>query len=123
MDAGFKVMGGSDSPLVLNPFLTMYHFVVRDTINDGIYGAQERISRTDALRMFTINYAELNHEAADKGSIESGKLADFAVLTNDYMTMPEEGIKNLMPVATYVGGRQVYRSNSVTFGQRTGRSY
>ncbi|CAN7661069.1 N-substituted formamide deformylase [compost metagenome] len=122
MDAGFNIMGGSDSPLVLNPFLTMYHFVVRDTINDGIYGAQERISRTDALRMFTINYAEVNHEVADKGSIERGKLADFAVLPNDYMTMPEEGIKNLMPVATYVGGRQVYRSNAVTFGQHTGRS-
>lgn len=121
MDAGFDVAGGSDSPLVLNPFLTMYHFVVRDTVNDGIYGASERISRTDALRMFTINYAKLNREQDVKGSIEKGKLADFAVLPKDYLTMPDAEIKSLTPVATYVGGREVYRNNTVTFGQHVGR--
>ncbi|MEJ8815988.1 amidohydrolase [Variovorax ureilyticus] len=120
-DAGFEVAGGSDSPLVLNPFLTMYHFVVRDTVNDGIYGASERISRPAALRMFTSNFAKLNNEQDIKGSIEKGKLADFAVLTSDYLTIPDAQIKTLTPVATYVGGREVYRNNAVTFGQHLGR--
>ncbi|MGN5477743.1 amidohydrolase family protein [Cupriavidus basilensis] len=63
----------------------------------------------DVLRMFTINYADLNGEADTKGSIEKGKLADFVVLSGDYLTVPEVDIQNLHAIATYVGGRQVYR--------------
>ena len=43
-----------------------------------------------------------------KGSIEPGKLADFLVLSGDFMTIPEDEILKLRPMATYVGGRKVY---------------
>ena len=85
LDAGFLVAGGTDSPVVpFNPFFAFYHFLTRDTITDGVYGANERVmSREDLLRMITINYAKLTGEADIKGSIEPGKLADFAVLSDD----------------------------------------
>ena len=93
----------------VNPFWAMYHFITRDTISDGVYGASERATRKEVLRMFTINNAELNTEGNTKGSIEAGKLADFVVLSDDYLTVPEAAIENLRAEATYVGGRQVYR--------------
>lgn len=116
MDEGFTLTGGSDSPLVLNPFVSMYHFITRDTINDGVYGVNQRVDRIAVLRMFTINFALLNNESASKGSIEAGKLADFVALKSDYMTVPEAEIKNVSVAATYVDGRQVFKDAGVEFG-------
>lgn len=116
MDEGFTLTGGSDSPLVLSPFVSMYHFITRDTINDGIYGANQRADRVAVLRMFTINFARLNNESASKGSIEAGKLADFVALKSDFLTVPEAEIKNVRVAATYVDGREVYKAADVQFG-------
>ncbi|MBS0344005.1 MAG: amidohydrolase, partial [Proteobacteria bacterium] len=119
MDHGFQLTGGTDSGnMPVNPFWAMYHFITRDTINAGVYGPDERVSRTDVLRMFTINYAQLNGEAATKGSIEAGKVADFVVLSSDYLGIPEQEIENLSAVATYVDGREVYRSPDLTVAHR-----
>ncbi len=110
LDKGFKLAAGTDSGnMPVNPFWAMYHFITRATINDGVYGASERATRKEVLRMFTINNAELNTEGNSKGSIEAGKLADFVVLSDDYLSVPEAAIENLRAEATYVGGRQVYR--------------
>jgi predicted amidohydrolase YtcJ len=111
LDEGFLVVGGTDSPVVpFNPFFELYHFLTRDTISDGIYGANERVtSREDLLRMITINYAKLTGEADIKGSIESGKLADFAVLSDDFLTAAENKIPAMRAMLTYVGGREVFR--------------
>lgn len=110
LDKGFKLAGGTDSAnMPVNPFWAMYHFITRDTISDGVYGASERATRKEVLRMFTINNADLNTDGNTKGSIETGKLADFVVLSGDYLTVPEAAIENLRAEATYVGGRQVYR--------------
>ena len=111
LDEGFLVVGGTDSPVVpFNPFFELYHFLTRDTISDGIYGANERVtSREDLLRMITINYAKLTGEADIKGSIESGKLADFAVLSDDFLTVAENKIPAMRAMLTYVGGREVFR--------------
>jgi predicted amidohydrolase YtcJ len=114
IDRGFRLAGGSDSGnMPVNPFWAMYHFITRDTVSDGIYGIDERATRTEVLRMFTIHNAELNGEAATKGSIEAGKLADFAVLSGDFLTVPDAAVADLRAVATYVSGRQVYRDPSV----------
>ena len=111
LDEGFLVVGGTNSPVVpFNPFFELYHFLTRDTISDGIYGANERVtSREDLLRMITINYAKLTGEADIKGSIESGKLADFAVLSDDFLTVAENKIPAMRAMLTYVGGREVFR--------------
>jgi predicted amidohydrolase YtcJ len=111
LDQGFLVVGGTDSPVVpFNPFWAFYHFLTRNTITDGVYGENERVtSRVDLLRMITINYAKLTGEAEVKGSIEAGKLADFAVLSDDLLTVPEQSIPRIKALATYVGGKEVYR--------------
>lgn len=111
LDEGFMLAGGTDSPVIpLSPFWVMYHFITRDTISDGIYGPNQAVASRDAiLRMMTINNAKLTGEEAIKGSIEATKLADFAVLSADYMTVPVKQVELLKAVATYVGGRLVYQ--------------
>ena len=111
LDAGLLVAGGTDTPVIpFNPFWNLYHMLSRDTISDGVYGADQKIaSRALLLRLVTINYARLIGEEKTKGSIEPGKLADFAVLTGDFMTAPPLKVRDMKALATYVGGKQVYR--------------
>ena len=112
--SGFLVVGGTDSPVVpFNPFWEIYHFNTRDTISDGVYGADERVrSRARLLDMITINYAKATGDEAIKGSIEPGKLADFAVLSTDILTIPPRQMLRAKALATYVGGKEVYRDAS-----------
>jgi predicted amidohydrolase YtcJ len=111
LEQGFLVVGGTDAPVVpFNPFWAFHHFLTRNTISDGVYGENERVlSRVELLRMITINFARLTGEAEIKGSIEPGKLADFAVLSDDLLTVPEQRIPQIKALATYVGGKEVYR--------------
>jgi predicted amidohydrolase YtcJ len=111
LNAGLLVVGGTDSPVVpFNPFFEFYHFLTRETITDGVYGAEEAVaSRETLLRMITINCAKLTGEADIKGSIEPGKLADFAVLSEDLLTVAPEKIPAIHALLTYVGGREAYR--------------
>ncbi len=111
---GFLIVGGTDSPVVpFNPFWEIYHFNTRDTISDGVYGAEERVrSRATLLGLITLNYAKATGEAAIKGSMEPGKLADFAVLSSDILTVPARRLLTAKALATYVGGKEVYRDPS-----------
>ena len=111
LDNDFLVVGGTDSPVVpFNPFWEMYNFLTRDTIAGGVFGPAERVtSRATLLRMITINYAKLIGEERTKGSIEPGKLADFAILSEDILTVPAQRIRDTKALATYVGGKLVYQ--------------
>ena len=111
LDEGFMLAGGTDSPVIpLSPYWAMYHFITRDTISDGIYGANQAVSSREAvLRMMTINNAKLTGEESVKGSIEVRKVADFAIISADYLTIPAKQIESLKALATYVGGRMVYQ--------------
>jgi predicted amidohydrolase YtcJ len=73
-----------------------------------VIGPEEKISRAEALRVSTVNYAYATFEEKVKGSIEPGKLADFLILSDDPLTVPEDRILSIHPVATYVGGRKVF---------------
>jgi predicted amidohydrolase YtcJ len=112
LDAGLLVTGGTDSPVVpFNPFWNLYHMASRDTISDGVYGADQKIvSRPLLLRLVTINYARLIGEDKTRGSIEPGKLADFAVLTDDFLTAKPEAVRDMKALSTWVGGREVYHA-------------
>lgn len=112
--SGLVVAGGTDAPVVpFNPFWELYHFTTRGTISDGVYGASQAVlSRKELLNLITINYARLIGEEARKGSIEPGKLADFAVLSDDFLTVDAARIPAMRALATYVGGKQVYRDPS-----------
>jgi len=109
LDRGFVVAGGTDSAVVPYPPLwVIYHFVTRDTISGGVLGADQRISRAEALRLETINNAFLTFEERLKGSIEPGKFADLVVLPEDLLTCPDKHIEQMQVVMTMVGGTIVY---------------
>ena len=109
LDHGLVVSGGSDWPgAPNNPFVNIYYYVTRTTQQMGAIGLNQRISRQEALRVETLNNAYLTFEEDIKGSIVPGKLADFVILSDDLLTVPEEKLLTIQPLATYVGGRQVY---------------
>ncbi len=97
-----------DDPHPNNPFKYFYYYVTRKTIDGRLLGPEEKISRAEALRLFTVNSAYATFEEKVKGSIEPGKLADFVVLSQDIMTVPDDQILATKVTATYVGGRKVF---------------
>jgi predicted amidohydrolase YtcJ len=107
---GEMVTSGTDWPAFdNNPFYSMGWYVSRNDPRTGKPVHPEwRISREDALRWATINNAYLMFKEKQTGSIEAGKLADFVILDADVMTVPEEKVKDLHSLATYVGARKVY---------------
>ena len=98
-----------------NPFVNLYFYVTRKTRTGTLLGASQKISREEALRVATINNAHMTFEEEVKGSIEPGKLADFVILSQDILTVPEEQIPFVRPLATYVGGRKVFASKDGGF--------
>jgi predicted amidohydrolase YtcJ len=91
-----------------NPFLAFHWYVTRATVEGKVFGADQKISRQDALKLNTINGAYLTFEENVKGSIEPGKLADFVILNQDLMTVPEDQILATHALATYLGGKEVF---------------
>ena len=71
-------------------------------------GPEETPDRADALRFYTIGSAWFSHDDDVRGSLEVGKLADLAVLSQDYMTVPVDRIGAIESLLTMVGGRIVY---------------
>ena len=80
-----------------------------ESIGDGVYAAEQRITRQEALRLFTINNAYLTFEENVKGSLEPGKLADLVVLSDDIMTCPVDKILDLTVLMTMVNGKIVFQ--------------
>jgi predicted amidohydrolase YtcJ len=117
-DAGVVVAGGSDHMIrfdavdainPFNPFFGMWMAITRRTADGSVLGADQTVAREDALRMWTLNGAWLTFEENDKGSIEPGKLADFVVVSKDFLRCPVDEIKDIGALLTVVGGRVVYR--------------
>ena len=79
-----------------------------DQVTGDVIAPEEKISREDALRAATIDGAYLCMSENDRGSIEVGKLADFAVLSADLLTAPEDEIKDIAADLTVIGGRVVF---------------
>jgi len=122
LKAGVKINGGSDHMVKLdastsinpyNPFLAMWSMVTRTTEKGTVILPDEAISREDALRIYTINNAFASFEEDIKGSIEPGKLADMAVLSEDILTCPDSRIKDIVSELTITGGRIVYSSGKL----------
>src|SRR4051794_4904814 len=101
---------GTDFPVnPINPFLNMYIMVTRKDPNGNVYGASEAISREQALRLYTSAASYYTFEEAQKGTIRPGKLADLVVLSADYMSVPEDQIKDIRADVTIVGGKVVFQ--------------
>ena len=93
-----------------NPFLGMWTSVTRKTTADAALYPDERISREEALRSYTINPAWLTKEEGQKGSLEAGKLADFVVIDRDYLRCPEDEIRSIRPLGVWIAGKRVYEA-------------
>ena len=114
LDRGSIIPGGSDAPVEpVSPFWGMHAALTRQDRESrpaGGWRPQERTTRREALRSFTIWGAFAAFEEGAKGSVEPGKLADLAVLDRDVMTCEPEAIKDTVCTATILGGEVVYGS-------------
>ncbi len=109
LDHGIKVACNSDMTSAhYDPFYGMYSVVARKTSQGRSLGEKEKVSREEMLRLFTINGAWLTFEEKTKGSIEVGKLADMAVLSDNILTVAEDEIKNLTVDLTVIDGKIAY---------------
>jgi hypothetical protein len=111
LDAGIHAAAGSDfSPGPFAPLMGIQGMVTRKGWNGEVWGANQRVSVEEALRINTLNGAYASHEEAIKGSITPGKLADFVVLAEDLHTINPEKIKDIQIVRTVVGGITMYEA-------------
>jgi predicted amidohydrolase YtcJ len=109
--------GGSDHMIKLdpdravnpwNPWLGIATALTRRTEDGPVLNPDERLSREQALRLYTVNNAFLNREEKDKGSLEVGKLGDAIIIDRDYLTCPVDEIARTRVLTTIVGGKVVY---------------
>jgi hypothetical protein len=113
LERGIPVGAGTDATRVssYNPYLSLYWLTTGKTLGGlQLYPEKNRMERTEALRLFTVGGTWFSNEEGLKGAIAPGQLADLAVLSADYFSIPEEEIKHLESVLTIVGGKVVYAS-------------
>jgi predicted amidohydrolase YtcJ len=109
LDAGIQVAAGSDfSPGPFDPRMAIQGMVTRTGWDGKTWGANQKISLDEAIRVNTLNGAYNSHEENIKGSISAGKLADYVVLAEDLHSVPVDRIKDIKIVRTVVGGKTVY---------------
>jgi predicted amidohydrolase YtcJ len=97
-----------DSTNPWNPWLAIWVTLTRKTERGTILIPDERLTREQALRLYTINNAYLHHEEKTKGTLEVGKLADLIVIDRDVMTCPVDDVRQTKVLYTIVGGKVVY---------------
>lgn len=109
-EKGIIVSLSTDMPCSnLNPFINMYAAVSRKGSRGYSLGEDEKISKTEALRMMTYNGALLNGEGESKGSIEPDKLADLVIIDRNLSKVSEEEIKYIQVELTMLDGKIIYQ--------------
>ena len=114
MDYGAIVVNGSDVPVEpINPIASFYASVSRKTLKgnpENGYEPNQKMTRLEALKTYTINAAYAAFEEDIKGSIEIGKYADFTVLSNNIITIPEDKILQTDILYTIINGQIEYKN-------------
>jgi len=108
---GVAIGGGTDAHRVMNynPFVSLQWMLDGKTVGGtAMRGPEEMPSREDALRLYTQGSAWFAFDDDRRGSLAVGKLADLAVLSEDYLSVPVERIGGIRSLLTMVGGRVVY---------------
>ncbi|MGV6873761.1 amidohydrolase [Pseudochelatococcus sp. B33] len=111
MEAGLPVGAGTDATRVAsyNPWVSLSWLVTSKTVGGlTLYPAASRLDRETALRLWTEANTWFSNEQGKKGQIKAGQLADLAVLSDDYFSVPESDIVHLRSVLTILGGKVVH---------------
>jgi predicted amidohydrolase YtcJ len=118
-DRGLIIGGGSghtaglDSLAAMdpwNPWLGIWTALTRQTEQGAVIHAEERLTRDQAIRLYTINNAYLNFEEKKKGSIEPGKFADLVMVDNDILNCPVDDVRKTKVLLTLVQGKVVWEA-------------
>jgi hypothetical protein len=113
LQSGVPIVNGTDVPVEpIDPLASFYASVSRKTLEgtpEGGYEPEQKMTREQALRSYTLDAAYGAFEEGIKGSIEVGKLADFTIFDKDIMTVPENDILNTEIAMTIFDGRVVYQ--------------
>jgi predicted amidohydrolase YtcJ len=115
LDASGTLPLGTDFPVeFVNPFFTFYAAVTRqdqEGYPKGGFTPDQKLSREETLKGMTIWAAHSNFQEKERGSIETGKMADFVILDRDLMKVDPMEIPKSKVLNTYLGGEEVYRKN------------
>lgn len=118
LDRGIPAAGGSDHMLghdrdravnPYNPFFGMWMTITRRTAEGKVLFPEEKVTREEAIRMWTTWAAWLHFSEKTQGSIEPGKLADLVVIDRDILTCPEDDIRRIEPLMVVLDGKIVER--------------
>jgi predicted amidohydrolase YtcJ len=110
MKTGAVVTNGTDAPVEdVDPIASYYASVSRKTKDGAVFYGDQRMSRLEALKSYTINGAYAAFEEGSRGSLKAGKYADMVVLSKDILTIPEAQISSAEVQYTIVGGKIRYK--------------
>jgi predicted amidohydrolase YtcJ len=113
MASGASISNGTDVPVErIDPMACFYATVTRKLKDGTTFFADQRMTREEALRSYTLNGAYAGFEEGIKGSLTPGKLADITVLARDILTCPEDDIPGTQVLYTIVGGKVLYKKGS-----------
>ena len=119
LDSGAVVINGTDAPVErVDPLASYYASVSRRMANGERFHPEQRMTREEALRSYTLDAAYAAFEEEEKGSLEVGKLADLVVLSKDLLSVPEEEIPSIEVLYTIVGGEVVYERDEILVGDQ-----
>ncbi len=112
VESGAVVMNGTDPPVEeIDPIASFHCSIARQLSDGSIFQPEQRMTREQTLRSYTINNAYAAFEENFKGSLELGKLADVTVLSKDIMTVPEDEILETEIVYTIIGGKIKFKKS------------
>jgi predicted amidohydrolase YtcJ len=111
MQSGALVTNGTDAPVEdVSPIASYYSTVSRKLSDGSVFYPDQRMSRLEALKSYTINPAYAAFEEESKGTLKAGKYADLVVLSKDILTVAESEIPSTQVRYTIVGGKVKYRA-------------
>jgi hypothetical protein len=119
LDDGLTIGGGSDHMVGLDPFdatnpwspwLGMWIAITRQTETGGVVNPRERLTREQAIRLYTINNARITFDEDRKGSLEPGKFADLIIIDRDILKCPINDLPGTKVLLTMVGGRVIWEA-------------
>jgi predicted amidohydrolase YtcJ len=110
MKSGAVVTNGTDAPVEdVDPIASYYASVSRKLANGTVFYPDQRMSRMEALKSYTINGAYAGFDEENRGSLKPGKYADITVLSKDILKIPEDQIPTAKVAYTIVGGKVLYK--------------